>query len=809
MLIAVGIFAAAMVVYTPTMKDCGFIWDDNLLMTHNRLMNTPGGLRNIWEIRFEKDPSKLTPADYYPITWTSLYLEWRRWGRGPDGDPTNARPYHVSNVLQHALACVLLWGVLCRLKIPAAWMVALIFAVHPVNVASVAWISERKNTLSIVFFMLSVLAYLIFDDRKHWRWYVLSLLAFWAAMMSKASVVALPVVLLGGLWWRHDRVWGRDLWRMLPFLVIAVVLAYINWHYQKTYAAGDEVVRIDGFFSRLAGAGAALWFYFYKALIPRRLLMLYPQWRIDPTSLRWYLPGLLYLGCLVILAASLIRYKKRWAKAPLAMLLYHAAMLFPVLGFFNFYYMLYAHVADHWQYMAIIGIISLVVGGTWYYCRRWARLRLVATVAGLVVVITLAVLTWRQQRHYVNQIALWEYNLPHNPEAWVGQYNMGTKLSERALVETDPIRRREIFLRAEKYLREAIRLRPHYAAAHNNLGLVVMNLDRVTESLALYREAVRQNPNYIDACLNQGLALWKLGRFGEAAEQYNNVLARHPDHVPARMKLGLVLADMGRKQEEIEQFQRVLSAFPGHLEANLHLARVYLAENNLDAATVHLNRLMQSAPDHPQTQLLLGQFQQSRGNLAVAAAAYSQALKLSPTLVGARLQLAQILVATHRSDEALRHLRIAAQQAPQAIDVRNALAMLLARAGRIDEAIRQYQQALVVNPNSPILLNNLARLLATNEDARLRDGRQAVQLAQRACHLTQYNQPMFLGTLGAAYAELGQFNEAVDTASKALQIATASHQKQLAQKIQREIQRYQAHQPLRMVPTSQPSRYSN
>ena len=289
------LLAATMIAYQP-MWHAGFIWDDDTLLTANPLIKSPHGWYQFWF-------TTRTP-DYFPIMSSLFWVEWRLWGM-------NAVGYHVVNVLLHAANAILLWQLLARLKIPGAKLAAAIFALHPVNAESVAWIAELKNTLSFFFFALSLLWYLKFDDSRRWRWYALSFWAFLFALLSKIEVAPLPFVLLGIAWWRRGRVEWKDIRHSVPFFAAAFLLGLVSVWFQNHVSIGHDVVRTDNFWARLAGAGWAVWFYLGKTLLPVNLIPIYPRWQIDPANLISYVPGLLLVAGFLILW----QYRRSWGKA--------------------------------------------------------------------------------------------------------------------------------------------------------------------------------------------------------------------------------------------------------------------------------------------------------------------------------------------------------------------------------------------------------------------------------------------------------------------------------------------------------------
>ena len=334
------------VAYLPAMQG-GFIWDDDELVTDNALVHAPDGLYRLW---FTDQP-----IDYWPLTYTSFWFEWRLWGMHPTG-------YHVTNVLLHIAAAFLIWAILHRLSIPGAFLAALLFAVHPVNVESVAWIAQRKNTLAIVFFLLSILWYLSAEERRakfsNWLWYGLSLLAFLLAMLSKGSVAILPVLLLGIVWWQRRRITIADLLRTMPFFAVAIILAAVNVWFQKHGA--DAVFREANFAQRLSGAVAAVWFYLGKALAPINLIFVYPQWSIETNNLLWWLPP---IAAAMVTALLWLRRNSPCGRAILFAWGFFCVALAPVMGFTDVYFMKYSLVADHYEHIAIIAVVALAAAG--------------------------------------------------------------------------------------------------------------------------------------------------------------------------------------------------------------------------------------------------------------------------------------------------------------------------------------------------------------------------------------------------------------------------------------------------------------
>ncbi len=276
------IIAASVTVYWPSLCG-GFIWDDEPYLSQNPMIKAADGLYRYW---FTTEPT-----DYYPFSNTTLWIEWRLWGANPTG-------YHVTNLLLHIASVLLIWQLLRKLSVPGAFLAALLFAVHPVNVESVAWICQRKGLLALVLSLLSILWYLR-DVRRFDIWYWLSLTAFLLAMLSKGSVAVLPIVLLLIAWWQKGRIHVADIARMTPFFFVAIVLTGVNVWFQKHGA--DIVLRDATLAQRLLGAGAVVWFYLSKALLPLDLIFIYPAWNIHSSAL-WWLPlaAVVAVTCLLV-----------------------------------------------------------------------------------------------------------------------------------------------------------------------------------------------------------------------------------------------------------------------------------------------------------------------------------------------------------------------------------------------------------------------------------------------------------------------------------------------------------------------------
>ena len=722
--------------YLPALRG-GFIWDDDSYVTENTTLHDLDGLRRIWF-----DPGAL--PQYYPLVHTTFWLEYHLWGLHPPG-------YHLVNVLLHAIAAIL-FGVCClRLRIPGAWLAAVIFALHPVCVESVTWITERKNVLSAVFYFAAALAYLRFvgleeavtSNLRRWHCYWGALALFAAALLSKTVTCSLPAALLLVCWWKKGRLRTGDILPLLPFFVIGAVGGLVTAWIEKHHVGAQGAEWSLTFADRCLIAGRALWFYAGKLMWPAHLTFIYPRWKIEP-DVWWQWLFAVAAGCVV---AGLWLVRHRIGKGPLVAVLFFAGTLGPALGFVNVYPMRYTFVADHYQYVASLGLIALAAAGITLAFKTKSFLKQAGCGA---LLLTLGILTWQQAGIYRDQETLWRDTLAKNPDCWMAQNNLGSLFTDTGR-----------FDEAIENYRKVIQINPNSAIPLYSLGVALAAQGRFDEAIENYRKAIQINPNYFDALNNLGIALTDKGRIDEAIENFHQAIQINPNNPKVLNNLGVALAAQGRFDEAIENYYKAVQLNPYYPKALNNLGVALAARKQFDEAITN----------------------------------YRKAIQLNPDSSEALDNLGNALAAKDRLEEAIGNFRQAILVNSNRPEIFFHLGMTLGQSGRPREAVAQYREALRLNPNLTGALNNLAWVLATSPDDELRDGAEAVHLAERACELTHYGQPLFIGTLAAAYAEAGRFPEAVATAEKAEQLATSAGLTAVAAKNRQLLEFYRAGKP--------------
>jgi protein O-mannosyl-transferase len=644
-----SIAALALLAYWPSLNG-QFILDDDLLVTENHLIQARGGLYRIW---FTSEA-----PDYWPVTNTTLWLEWRLWGMNPTG-------YHVTNLVLHIIASLLVWKILRKLGIPGAWLAALLFAVHPVNVESVAWIAQLKNVLSMLFFLLAILCYLKVDTQASPQsesqpasgrtasgkiWYGLSLAAFVLAMLSKGSVAILPLLLLLISWWLAGRLTKQAIIRTVPFFLVAAVLTMVNVWFQ-THGSHTEI-RPAGLAERTLGAGAVVWVYLFKALWPLNLAFIYPQWHIQVSDLQWWLPLLATLVVTIVLwslcnlpnAPSIRQVFLAWC--------FFCMALVPVMGFIDVGYMKVSLVADHYQYIALLSVVGSVAAG-WSLLQGMLKgpAKHAAIASAAFVVLAFAFLTWQQSRLYAGPILLYEDTLAKNPTCWLAHNNLGVALSEG-----------NDWGHATGHFQQALEMKPDSAdaLAHNNLGVALTESGDLEEAISHFQRVLQIKPDYADAEDGLGMALYKAGRTEEAKQHLEQAILLQPDNLKAHSNLAMILTNLGQLDAAIEQSGQAIRINPNYSKAH----------NNFGIALAEAGRLSEAIDQ------------------------FAEAIRLRPDDATAYYNFGNALSKSERPEEAIKYYQESLRLKPDYTEAWANLAAAYADSGRESDAIATGKKAL-------------------------------------------------------------------------------------------------------------------
>jgi Flp pilus assembly protein TadD len=650
----------------------GFIWDDPSYVVDNPTLQTPGGLWYAWF-----DPGA-TPQ-YYPAVHTTFWVEARLWGTH------HAAGYHVDNVLLHAAAAVLLWRALIAIGVPWPWLAAAVFAVHPVMVESVAWVTERKNVLSIAFYLLAFHAYrrtglLRLGDapaRRPRRWYLAALLLFLLALFSKTVTCSLPAAILLVIYYRRGRITRADVTPLLPFFALGLGLSAVTAHLERTHVGAngpdfDWITPAD----RILIAGRAAWFYAGKVAWPARLIFMYPRWSIDPR--RWW--QWTYPAGVAAAVIGLWLARRRLGRGPLVAVLFFLGTLVPALGFVNVYPMRYSWVADHFQYLAAIGLIVLAVavldglarrsleiendhegtkGDTKYtkvesdrlatdtglssdvvtfvsrFVPSWSPSRAgtaARPILAAIVLVPLSVLTWRQQGIYHDVETLWRDTIARNPGSWMAHANLAHVLRDR---HEDDAEWAEMLT--------ALRLNPNVSDTHYDFGYALSKRGQWPAATAEFRRATVLGPTVAPAWSTLSRVLWEHGTgpadATAAVAAARRAVALNPDMTDANGVLSDHATATGDAAGAIRFADREAAADPENPVAHARLGGALARAGRPADAAGEFYRAVTLNPSDAGSWTNLGYCGLRLGRPVDAAAAFRRALAIDPSLAAARAGL--------------------------------------------------------------------------------------------------------------------------------------------------------------------------
>ena len=609
----------AVAAYGPALSG-GFLWDDDAHVTRADLRSGQG-LARIWS-----EPG--ATQQYYPVVHSAFWIEHRLWG-----DAT--RGYHMVNLALHLASCLVLYQILRRLSVPGAFLGAAAFALHPVCVESVAWISEQKNTLSTFLGLAAAWAYLRFDAERRARWYILALACFVLALLSKSVIAVLPAALLVVLWWKRGRLsWRRDGLPLGPWIALGLAAGIFTAWVEKTFIGARGVDFSLGAADRILVAGRAFWFYLGKLLWPAHLVFIYPRWRVDPSAAWQYLFPAAALLVLVVFWS--LRAKSR---GPLAAALLFAGLLFPALGFVDVYPFVFSFVADHFQYLAAAAALPALAAGLALASARIPPGGRFAAAAGVLVL--LSILTFRQAGLYRDRETFYSGVLAGNPQSWLAHDNLGVVLAGKGRWQE-----------AAEHYREAMRLKPDYPESYNDYGNILARAGKWAEAAEQYGQALQVRPSFAAAQKNWGLAMNDAGRYGEAADHFRQAVRIQPDYADAHFGLANALANSGNLAGAVGEFRIALALEPDSPEVHASLGLAYAEQERWADALGETGAALKLRPDYPEAHAYRGFALARSGRPAEAVDDYRAALRVDPGNADVHYQLGLALKALGRLDEA-------------------------------------------------------------------------------------------------------------------------------------------------------------
>jgi tetratricopeptide (TPR) repeat protein len=756
---------ACLVCYWPALKG-EVLWDDPAHLTAPEL-RTLAGLVRIW--------TEVTATQqYYPVLHTAFWLEHKVWGDAVWG-------YHLINVMQHALACCLLALVLQRLRTPRAatarspgepapaepspptdwfaWGGALIIAVHPVCVESVAWISEQKNTLSTLFYFGAALAWLHFAESRRPAAYVTASLCFLLAVGSKTVTCTLPAALLVVQWWRHGRIDARrDVVPLLPWFGIAVAAGLGTAWIERNLIGADGAEYALTFVQRLLLAARIVGFYLGSVVWPADLAFFYERWDVAATSPGWWPFFVAALAATIVFWAV-----RRRTRGPLAAWLQWVGTLFPALGFFNVFPFAFSYVADHFQYLATFSLIGAAALGVAGWCERSQsplRPAIVGTLGGALCLVFVA-LSRAESRHYQSNLALFSASVATVPGNWMAQRCLGWAWSKIEGRDADAIR----------HYSESLRLNPGSPDTCYDLAIVLLrNPDRIAEATVLLHRSIELRPHFAEP----HVALARLlsdqsDRTDEIINRLRIAITTKPRHAEAHRLLADALSRLPDRQAEAQTH---------YLEAlrwNESLGAAYLGLGRLQSrqpgrqaeAAAHFQRALDLDPENAAAHFELANLLAARPETAAAAEQhYAALLRLQPAFPAAHFNYANLLARLPgRTQDALTLYAAALKLAPDSPDIHGNLGNTYSQLGQTTDAIASYRRALALAPDLPWVHQNLALALAPLPG----QAAQAVRHAAEAVRLAPGN-PNSHNILAIVYAQQGALIEARDAWQKVLEL---------------------------------------
>ena len=716
------------------------------------------------------------------MVYTTFWLEHKLWGLAPLG-------YHLVNILLHAANVLLLWRLLLRLPVPGAWLIAAVFAVHPVHVESVAWIIERKDLLSALFYLTAVLTWIRFVEEPRGGLYTLALGLFTAGLLSKSVVITLPAALLIWQWWKYGRVRWIDLRRLAPFFAVGLIIAGADYSF---YASREPLSLDYSLLERILIAAHALWFYVGKLLWPLDLAGIYPLWKISAGNLLAWTYVLGAAALVMLLWVS----RKRIGRGPLAGVLFFAVTLSPTLGFVDYGYMQFSFVADRFQYLAGIGVTAVLIGSAVFGARKLelrGTLKVCAQVGLAVVLALLATLTWRQTGIYKDQITLFRHIVTLNPNARDAHLNLGSALLESGRTEEglassliaaqqrpdNPggytnVGRAMLMLgrvdEAEKYLRRALAVNPRHKESLQNIAEVFRRQSNYEEALETYRKILQRHPNYALAHAGIGHTLFDLEQYQAAVEQITLAISLGLDPSMAgalHVRAGQALRKLDRLRAAENHFRRAMILNPQDLRPIMELGDLRVSQQRLEEAQEYFNRARELQPESAAALHNMASTLRKQNQFAQALELYAEALDLDPDFSMAHAGMSDALLNLKRYEEAIESMRKAIALDPESRTTSDRYLLIgqaFLRLERTEEAATHFELAVDAGPSNAAALDHLA--MSRFGQKRYEE---ALKLYESMLELDS-DRAQVLANQATTLYSLGRFGEALESGERALSL---------------------------------------
>ena len=791
-------FVAIFAFYFPALSG-EFLWDDVIFSEEKTIHDWSG----LWDIWFA--PTEITEVHYWPVTYTTFWLEHKLFGLDPVG-------YHIVNCILYFISVVLIWRLLLKLEIPGAWAISMIYTVHPLHVESVAWLIERKDLLSALFYLGAVHVWLRFRESPNLKTYALTLGLYALGMLSKSIVVTLPAALLVLLWWKQERVSAQDIMRLLPFFAIGFAIALGDYLFYLEREA-KELDLAYSFLERVLIAAQAVWFYVGKLLWPTSLVVIYPHFDVSVDNLVAWLSVAAAVGVFILLWS----FRHRIGKGALAGVAFFVITLSPSLGFVDYRYMEFSFVADRHQYLAGLGLISVLVGGAVHAMQpHIASFKPVAMSGFAVLVIGLGILTWRQAAIYQDGITFFRYIVAHNPTAYDGYHNLGSALSKADRIEEGyeaslkslehqpnkaethsniaaALVLEEKYDEARESLKRALELDPMSDAAWQNYGSLLFKQQHYEEALAAFQEANALIPDSIQ--IHRGIAdsYYELGNHTKAVEWIDRTLALTPapsvrdDLSELSVKILLKLGRIEEAEKRLLDVGQIGNK--EHIWRLLELQKMFTKQGDTEGASVYLRRLLKLSEGNPRALQDVADTLREQKQYAEALEIYKKILAIDLYFAQAYGGMGDALFRLERYEEAIESLERSVELLPLPLPPPAIASLILAgqaagKLGRFADAAQYYERTLKLDPQDVRALEYLA--MARFQEKRYEE-------ALRLFTSLRNSLPESANThsnIGSTLFYLGRYEEAVRSFETALSLdPSMEHLRSNLEQLKKEIEK--------------------